>query len=104
MIHPKLSEPGWRRMDKNPDGWEINEQPRQLDLPVAPSDTFQVAIKIVDMLGNEDVFIYELPRVGDGEGVLVRRECYLIPIMEKELLKRIRRKKRKEAQDAKNQR
>ena len=104
MIHPKPSEPGWRRMDKNPDGWEINEQPRQLDLPVAPSDTFQVAIKIVDMLGNEDVFIYELPRVGDGEGVLVRRECYFIPIMEKELLKRIRRKKRKEAQDAKNQR
>ena len=102
MIHPEIKATGWRRMDKNPDGWEINEQPRQLDLPVAPSDTFQVAIKIIDLLGNEDVFIYELPRVGDGEGVLVRRECYLIPIMEKELLKRTRRKKRQEAKARKD--
>ena len=97
MIHPKPNDPAWRQMDEHPDGWVADFKPRQRDLIGEQSDTHLVAIKIVDVLGNEDVFVYEVPRNGDGKGVLVRREWYPIPIMEKEVLKRVRRQKRRAA-------
>ena len=79
-------------MDDDPDGWECSFLPPQHELFDIPSHL--VAVKIIDVIGNEDVFVYAVPN-GEGPGVLVRREFYPKNVHPKEIMKRLRKMKKR---------